>query len=98
MSSITPKAEAAVGSFWMIDHLLRHCEGYRVWDASGPIGYVETVLTTDDDEPDSLVVRVGSLSRGLVTWPVEAVQSLDAATERVFVTSTAELPRRRTGR
>ena len=98
LSSITPEAEAVAGSFWTIDHWLRHCEGFRVWDATGPIGYVEAVLTTDDDQPHSLVVRGGSLSGELVTWPVEAVQSLDAETERVFVTSTAELPRRRTGR
>ena len=92
MSSITPEAEAAAWSFWTIDYWLRHCEGCRVWDASGPLGYVEAVLTTEDDEPHSLVVRVGSVSE-LVTWPVEAVDSLDAATERVFVTSTSELPR-----
>ena len=91
-SSITP-AEAAAWSFWTIEYWLRHCEEYRVWDASGPIGYVEAVLTTEDDEPRSLVVRVDSVSGELVTWPVEAVESLDAATERVFVTSTAELPR-----
>jgi hypothetical protein len=97
VSSITPETEAAAWSFWTIDHCLRQCEGYRVWDASGPIGYVEAVLTTEDDEPHSLVVRVGSLSGELVTWPVEAVESLDAATERVLVTSTAELPSRRTG-
>ncbi len=78
LSSITPEAEAVAGSFWTIDHWLRHCEGFRVWDAT--------------------VVRGGALSGELVTWPVEAVQSLDAETERVFVTSTAELPRRRTGR
>ena len=93
MSSITPEAEAAAWSFWTIDYWLRHCEEYRVWDASGPLGYVEAVLMNEDDEPHSLVVRVGSVSGELVTWPVEAVESLDAATERVFVTSTAELPR-----
>jgi hypothetical protein len=93
VSSITPEAEAAAWSFWTIDYWLRHCEEYRVWDASGPLGYVEAVLMNEDDEPHSLVVRVGSVSGELVTWPVEAVESLDAATERVFVTSTAELPR-----
>ena len=95
-SSITP-AEAAAWSFWTIEYWLRHCEEYRVWDASGPIGYVEAVLTTEDDEPHSLVVRVGSVGGELVTWPVEAVESLDAATERVFVTSTAEVAARRIG-
>lgn len=97
MSSITPEAEAAACSFWTIGYWLRHCEEYRVWDESGPLGYVEAVLTTEDDEPHSLVVRVGSVCGELVTWPVDAVESLDAATERVFVASTTELSRRRTG-
>jgi len=91
LSSITPEAETAACSFWTIDYWLRHCVEYRVWDASGPIGYVEAVLTTEDDEAHSLVVRVGSACSELVTWPVEAVESLDAETERVFVRSTAEI-------
>jgi hypothetical protein len=86
VSSITSEAEAAACGFWTIDYWLRHCEEYRVWDASGPLGYVEAVLTSEDDEPHSLVVRVGSVCGELVTWPVEAVESLDAAAERVFVT------------
>jgi hypothetical protein len=88
MPSTTPESEAAPRSCWTIDYWLRHCEGYRVWEATGPIGYVEAVLTTGDDEPHSLVVRVGSSFSVLVTFPVEAVEGLDPATERVFVAST----------
>lgn len=86
--------EAGTGSCWAIDHWLGHCEGFRVWEATGPIGYVETVLTTEDDEPHSLIVRVGSSFSVLVTFPVDAVEGLDPATERVFVGSTVRTARR----
>jgi hypothetical protein len=84
-----PKADAPARSCWTIDYWLRHCEGYRVWDTIGPIGFVEAVLTTADDEPHSLVVRVGSSFSALVTFPMDAVEGLDAATERVLVASRA---------
>ena len=87
MPSITPERKATPRSCWTIGYWLRHCEGYRVFDATGPIGYVEAVLTTDDDELHSLVVRVGRVFTVLVTFPVEAVEGLDPATERVFVVS-----------
>lgn len=88
MPSITPDSEAARRSCWTTDYWLRHCEGYRVWDSTGPIGYVEVVLTTDDDKPHSLVVRVGSVFSQLVTIPVDAVEGVDPAGERVFVALT----------
>ena len=88
MPFTTPDSEAEARSCWTIDYSLRHCEGYRVWEATGPIGFVEAVLMTEDDEPHSLVVRVGSAFSLLVTFPVEAVEGLDPATERVFVAST----------
>jgi len=88
MPSTTPETEAGVRSCWATDYWLRRCEGFRVWEATGPIGYVEAVLTGKDDEPHSLIVRVGSTFSVLVTFPVEAVEGLDPATERVFVGST----------
>jgi len=88
MPSTTAETEAGTRSCWNTDYWLRHCEGYRVCEATGPIGYVEAVLTTEDDEPHSLIVRVGSSFSVLVTFPVEAVEGLDPATERVFVGST----------
>jgi hypothetical protein len=89
MPYATPET-AAARSCWAIDYWVRHCEGYRVWEKTAPIGYVEAVLTTENDEPHSLVVRVGSSFSVLVTFPVEAVESLDPATERVFVASTVQ--------
>ncbi len=86
--STTPETEGAARSCWAIDYWLRRCEGFTVREATGPIDYVEAVLTTADDEPHSLVVRVGSSFSVLVTFPIEAVESLDPATERVLVAST----------
>ena len=90
MPSVTPRTGAAAPSCWTTEYWLRHCDGYRVWGATGPIGYVETVLSTEDGEPHSLVVRVGSSAFSqLLTLPVEAVESFDPATERVFVSAIA---------
>lgn len=86
MPCTTPETEAGTRSCWAIGYWLRHCEGFRVWEPTGQIGYVEALLTTEDDEPHSLIVRVGSsLFSVLVTFPVEAVEGVDPATERVFV-------------
>jgi len=93
MPSTVPETEAAARSCWAIDYWLRHCEGFRVCEARGPIGYVETVLMNDQDEPHSLVVRVGSAFNVLVTFPVEAVEGLDPTTERVFVAPTVPTER-----
>jgi hypothetical protein len=95
MPSTVIETEAPARSSWAIDYWLRHCEGFRVWEATGQIGYVEAVLMTDDDEPHSLVVRVGSSFSVLVTFPVEAVEGLDPATERVFVASTVPTAERK---
>jgi hypothetical protein len=83
----TTETEAEGHGCWTIDYWLRCCEGFRVCAATGPIGYVEAVLTTADDEPHSLVVRVGSSVSVPVTVPIEAIESLDPATERVIVAS-----------
>jgi hypothetical protein len=88
MAPTAPETEAGERSCWNTDYWLRHCEGYRVWEPSGPIGRVEAVLTTEDGEPHSLVVRVGSSFSVLVTFPVDAVEGIDFATERVFLGST----------
>lgn len=88
MPSTIPESEAGTRSCWNTDYWLRRCEGYRVWESTGPIGYVQAVLMTEDDEPHSLVVRVGSIFSVLVTFPVDAVEGLDPATERVFVCAT----------
>jgi hypothetical protein len=88
MPSTNPETAAPARSCWTIDYWLRHCEGYRVWDATGPIGYVVAVLMTEEDKPHSLVVRVESAFSVLVTLPSEAVEGVDPATERVFVALT----------
>lgn len=77
--------DAAPRGCWTTGHWLRHCEGYRVWEATGPVGYVEAVLLTEEHELHSLVVRAGSSRSVLVTYPVDAVEGLDPASEQVFV-------------
>lgn len=88
MPSTTTDSEAGTRNCWNVDYWLRHCEGYGVWEATGPIGHVEGVVTTEDGDPHSLVVRVGSSFSVLVTFPVDAVEGIEPATERVFVGST----------
>ena len=94
MPSTTPETEAGTRSCWAVEYWLCHCEGFRVWEATRPIGYVQAVVTTEDDEPHSLVVRVGSSFSVLVRFPVEAVEGLDPATERVFVGSAVPTAKR----
>lgn len=45
---------------WTLEHLLAHCEGYRVESAEGECGYVEQVIwKPDGSKPAALLVRVG---------------------------------------
>jgi hypothetical protein len=44
-------------SCWSADHLLAHCENYRVESAAGRLGYVEEVIwVPDGSEPAALHV------------------------------------------
>ena len=78
-------------SCWKSDYWIRHCEGYRVFAGDEPIGYVEEVERGADDDPETLVVRVGEVFTHLQTVGVDAVESLDPAGERVFLGSLADL-------
>jgi hypothetical protein len=54
---------AANGSYeesWTLEHLLAHCEGYRVESPEGEHGYVEEVVwEPDGSKPVALRVRIG---------------------------------------
>ena len=85
MPSTLPASGPIAPGCWALDYWFRRCQGFEVWDTTHPIGYVEAVLTSDDDEPHSLVVRVGSTFSVLLTFAVEAVEGVDPMSERVFV-------------
>jgi hypothetical protein len=90
MRATMPDTGMPTTSCWTTDYWLRHCEGFAVWDAGERLGSVEGVLTAENDEPCSLVVRVGgSMFTQLVSFPIESVEALDPAAERVFVAPTA---------
>lgn len=91
MPVLLPATDVTERSCWALDHWFRRCQGFQVWDATEQIGSVEAVLTDDDDRPHSLIVRVGtgSVFSVLVTFPADAVDGFDPASERVFVTTTA---------
>jgi PRC-barrel domain len=72
-------------SCWTTDFWLRHCEGFRVFAESEPIGFVEDVLESEDGEPTALVVRVGEVFTHLLEVPVEAIDAFDPARERVLI-------------
>jgi hypothetical protein len=72
-------------SCWTTDFWLRHCEGFRVFADGEPIGFVEYVLESEEDEPTALVVRVGEVFTHRLEVPVEAIDGLDPAAERVLI-------------
>lgn len=74
-------------SCWTTDYALRNCEGYAVIEGGTPIGYVETVLDSDEGV-HSLLVRVGNVFNHLVAFPFDSVEAVDPAAERVYVSLT----------
>ena len=76
---------------WQADYWLRHCEGYRVFAADDPLGYVEKVVLGEDDEPAALEVRVGEVFTHCLTVAIQAVDGVDPGGERVFVAPLADL-------
>lgn len=83
MSAVTADLEH---SCWTADHLLAHCEGFRVESSKGTLGYVEEVVwARDGSEPLALHVRTGFGERGLVTLVIEDVLELHPKGERIVV-------------
>lgn len=72
---------------------LLHCEGMGVEASDGFVGRVVEPLYRHSarwDRPWALVVKA---ERGLLTVPIEAVQSVDRATDRIRLDRpSAELP------
>jgi hypothetical protein len=83
--------EAHTRSCWQTDYWLRHCEGYRVFAGDEPIGYVDAVVFDDDDEPITLVARVGEVFTHCLEFPLGAVEGIDPGAERIFVAPLADL-------
>lgn len=76
---ITHEAE----SFWTHDHLLRHCEEYRVDLPDRHLGFVEdVVLSPDESEPIGFLVRGDS---GLVFVSVGQIRDFSPRAQRILV-------------
>ena len=72
-------------SCWTANHLIGHCEGYRVESNKGTLGYVdEVVWAPDGSEPLALFVRSASGEQGL-TMMFEGVLELHPNSESIVV-------------
>lgn len=76
--------EQSTPSCWSSEYSLRNSEGYAVIEGGIPIGYVDAVLE-DDEAVHSLLVRVGNVFNHLVAFPLDSVEAIDPAAERVYV-------------
>ena len=83
--------EQSTRSCWTSEYSLRNSEGYAVIEGGIPIGYVEVVLE-DDEAVHSLLVRVGNVFNHLVAFPVDSVEAVDPAAERVYVSLAPAVP------
>jgi hypothetical protein len=71
---------------------LARCEGFRVESPSGFVGFVEGLrFLTRIDEPDLLEVRGGRFGRELMLIPIEAVEEISLAEERLLIRTTPRL-------
>jgi hypothetical protein len=69
---------------WTFEHLLAHCEGYRVDSPEGEHGYVEQVIWEPrGSRPAALLVRVGCA--GPIEIPLDDVVELRPQGERIIV-------------
>ena len=83
--------EQSTRSCWTSEYSLRNSEGYAVVEGGIPIGYVEVVLE-DDGAVHSLLVRVGNVFNHLVAFPLDSVEAIDPAAERVYVALAPAAP------
>jgi hypothetical protein len=71
------------------DRSLARCEGFRVDSAAGFVGFVEGLrFLSRIDQPDLLEVRGGRFGRELLLIPIEAVEEISLAEERLLVRGT----------
>jgi hypothetical protein len=76
-ATAVPSCESAV-EFWTRDYLLGHCEGYIVDGPEGRIGFVSTVVDTDD-----LLEFVVEGSSGELRVSVDAIDRFDPRAQRI---------------
>jgi len=77
-------------TYWSHDYWLGHCEGFRVDAPDGRVGIVEAVLSDDDDEPTTLVVREGLFALRTIHVPVTEVSEVRPRAERIILSVTPE--------
>jgi hypothetical protein len=71
---------------------LARCEGFRVDSPAGVLGIVDGLrFVSRIDEPDLLEVRGGRFGRELALIPVEAVDEISLAEERIVVRAVPKL-------
>jgi hypothetical protein len=71
---------------------LTRCEGFRVDSHTGEVGFVEGLrFASRIDQPDLLEVRGGRFGRQLLLIPIEEVEEISLADERLVV-RTPDLP------
>jgi sporulation protein YlmC with PRC-barrel domain len=63
------------------------CEGFHVYDDSGPIGVVSDVVTDENGSVAALVVSRGWFGRDLVRVPTHHISAIALATDRVYISS-----------
>lgn len=82
-------ANATYEESWTVEHLLAHCEGYRVESPEGELGYVEEVVEAPDrGAPLALRVRIGCSD--LIEIVVEDVVELRPQGERILIRALAD--------
>ncbi len=70
-------------SCWTHEHLLRHCEGYRVDAPDGHSGYVEEIVfLPDESTPIGFLVRGGS---SLTFVSVQQIRDFSPRAQRIVV-------------
>jgi hypothetical protein len=65
--TVASRSAGGNGTCWSTEYCIRNCEGYRVYDAVGPLGYVEDVRLSQDGQLEALVVRDGGPP--VTVWP-----------------------------
>jgi hypothetical protein len=70
---------------------LARCEGFQVDSPHGLVGFVEGLrFGSRIDQPDLLEVRGGRFGRQLLLIPIEAIEEISPADERLVVRNAAE--------
>jgi hypothetical protein len=68
--------------YWSHGYWIGHCQGFRVVDENGKVGFVEEVVG-ENDEPEALLVRSGLFSDRILRVPIRSVEGIQPETASV---------------